>query len=168
MGVTGRGLHLENTVGDLEDRDVKGATTEVKDQDGLLGWTLVETVSQGGGRGLVHDAQHFETGDLTGFLGGGALGVVEVGRHGNNGLGDGLAEVGLGVTLELHQHAGRDLLRGVLGSVNVDGPAGAHVTLDGTNGAVRVRDGLTLRDFTDQDFAGLGEADDRRGCAATL
>ena len=34
------------------------------------------------------------------------------------------------------------------------------MALDGSNGAVNVRDGLTLGGFTNEDFAILGECDD--------
>jgi len=61
-------LHFENAVSDVEDRDVEGATTEVEDQHGLLLATLVETVGERGGGRLVHDAQHFESGDLAASL----------------------------------------------------------------------------------------------------
>src|ERR1019366_10618475 len=96
------------------------------------------------------------------------LGVVEVGRHGNNGLADRVTEVGLGVALQLLQNACRDLLGGVLGAVNVDAPVLTHVALHRTNGAIGVGNSLTLRDFTDQNLSGLGKSDDRRGGAAAF
>ena len=99
---------------------VEGATTEVEDEDGLLLVLLVEAVGERRGGGLVDDAQHLEAGDLARLLGGGALGVVEVGGDGDDGLVDGVAQVGLGVPLELLQDAGRDLLGGVLLAVDVD------------------------------------------------
>ena len=74
-------LHLEHAVADLEDRHVEGAAAEVEHEDRLVGRALlVEPVGEGGRGGLVDDAQHLEAGDLAGLLGGGALGVVEVGR----------------------------------------------------------------------------------------
>ena len=101
-------------------------------------------------------------------MGGGALGVVEVGGNGDDRFGDGVTQVGLRIALELLQDARRDLLGGVLGAVDVNGPVLAHVALDRTNGALGVSDGLTLGDLSDEDFAGLGETDNRRGRATTL
>src|SRR5699024_7314932 len=101
-------------------------------------------------------------------LGGLTLGVGEIGRHGDDRVGHGLTEVGLGVLLQLAQGAGRDLLRGVLLVVDLGGPLGPHVALDRGDGAVDVGDGLTLGDLTDQDLALLGEGDDRGGRARAL
>ena len=120
LGVAVGGLDLEDALADLEHRHVEGAAAEVEHEDGLVGALLVEAVGQRRGGGLVDDAQHLEAGDLARLLGGGALGVVEVGGHGDHGLGDGVAQVGLGVALELLQDAGADLLGRVLLAVDVD------------------------------------------------
>ncbi len=169
VGVAVGALHLEHAVADLEDRHVEGAAAEVEHEDRLVGGALlVEAVGEGGGGGLVDDAQHLEAGDLARLLGGGALGVVEVGGHGDDGLGDRVAQVGLGVALQLHQRAGADLLRGVLLAVDVDVPARAHVALDRADRAVGVGDGLALGHLADQHLAALGEGDDRRGGAGAL
>ena len=125
--VTGGGADLDHALADLQQRDVEGAATEVEDQDGLFLLALVQPVGQRGRGRLVDDAQHVEAGDLAGLLGGLALGVVEVRGHGDHRVGDVLAQVGLGVALELHQDARADLLRGVLLAVDLDGPVGAHV-----------------------------------------
>ena len=155
-------LHLEDAVGDLQQRDVEGAAAEVEDQDGLLDVALVEAVGERSSGGLVDDAVDDEACDLAGFLRRLALGVAEVGRDGDDGVRDGLAEVGLRVALQLHQYARGDLLRRVLLAVDVDGPVGAHVALHRTDGAVDVGDCLALGDLADQHLTALGEGDDRR------
>jgi hypothetical protein len=168
LGVAVGALHLEDAVGDLEHGHVERAAAEVEHEDGLLLAFLVEAVGEGGRGGLVDDAQDLEAGDLARLLGGGALRVVEVGGDGDHGLGDGVTQVRLGVALELHERAGRDLLAGVRLAVDVDRPAGAHVALDRPDGAVGVGDRLALGDLADEDLAVLGEGHDRRGGARSL
>ena len=112
-GVAVGGLHLEHAVADLEDRDVEGAAAEVVDRD-RAGFRFVETVGERCRRRLVDDAQHFETGDLAGVLGGLTLRVVEVGGNGDDGLLDLLAEMGFRGLLHLLQDEGGDL-RGRIG-----------------------------------------------------
>ena len=171
--VTGGGADLDGgevvlVLAHLEEGDVEGSAAEVEDQDELVFLALVQAVGQGGRGGLVDDAQHVQARDLAGLLGGLALGVVEVRRNGDDGVGDLFTEVGLGVVLKLHEDTGGDFLRRVLLVVDGDGPVGAHVALDGRDGAVDVVDGLALGDLADQHLAGLGECNNRRRGAATL
>ena len=164
--VPGGRLDLEHALAEVEDRHVERAAPEVEHEDGLV-VVLVEPVGQRGRGGLVDDAQDLEARDLAGLLGGLALGVAEVRGHGDDGLGDGVTEVGLGVALELLQDAGRDLLRVVRLAVDVDRPVGADVALHRPDRAVRVGDRLALGDLADEDLAGLGEGHDRgRGAGA--
>ena len=160
--VTGGGTHLDDALADLEQRDVEGAATEVEDQDGLFLLTLVEAVGQRRRRRFVDDAQHVEAGDLAGFLGGLSLGVVEVGGHRDDRVGDVLAEVALRVALQLHERAGADLLGGVLLAVDLGAPVSAHVPLDRTDGPVDVGHRLVLGGLSDQHLTVARERDDGR------
>ncbi len=83
--VTGGRLDLENTVLDSQERDIEGTAAQVKDEDILLALALfVETVGDGSGGGLVDDTEDVHARDGAGVLGGLALGVVEVGRDGDD------------------------------------------------------------------------------------
>ncbi len=171
--VAGGRAHLDGrevvVLAHLEQGDVEGAAAEVEDEDELVFLALVEAVGEGGRGGLVDDAQHVEARDLAGLLGGLALGVVEVRRDGDDRVGDRLAEVLLGVALELLQDARRDLLRACTSCRRSrPGPVGAHVALDRGDGAVDVGDGLALGGLADQHLAVLGEGDDGRGGAEAL
>ena len=164
--VAGSGQHFDDAVADLQHGDVEGAAAEVVDHDLLVG-LLVEAVGEGGRGGLVDDALDFQSGDLAGILGGLALAVGEVGGDGDDGLGDLLAQVSLGVGLQLLQHHGADLLRGVALAVDGDAVVAAHLALDGAYRAVRVGDGLALGHLADHALAGLGKGHDgRRGARA--
>ena len=118
-GVAVGRLHLEHAVADLEDRDVEGAAAEVVDGD-RAGLLLVEAVGERRGGRLVDDAQHFEAGDLAGVLGRLALGVVEIGGNGDDGLRDRAAEMRLGGLLHLLQDEGGDLRGRILLAVGGD------------------------------------------------
>ena len=159
-GVTVGALHFKHTVADFKNRHVEGSATEVEYQNGFVLVALVKAIRQRCCGWFVDDAQNFKTGDLTGFFGGRTLCVVKVGRHGDDCLSHGVTQVGLGVTLELHQGTGTDFLGRVLLAVNVfTAPVGAHVALHRTEGAIGVGDGLTLGHFANENFAGLREGD---------
>src|SRR5207244_4472420 len=80
-----RAEYLEHAVGELEDGAVEGTAAEVVDGDGA-DVLLVEAVGEGGGGRLVDDPEDVEPGDPPGVAGRLPLGVVEVRRHGDDGL----------------------------------------------------------------------------------
>jgi len=186
MGVAVGRLDLENTVADLEDRDIKGAAAKIKDGDLFIA-LLVKTIGERGRSGLVDDAAHIEAGDLARLLGRLALTVIEIGGHGDNRIGHFLAEIVFGGLAHLLQDHRRDLLGGVflvvdlhLGHIIAAGddrigdlfqfapnlvvPA-AHKTLDRIDRFGRVGDRLTLGHLADQTLAALGEGNHRGGGA---
>ncbi|ROW05767.1 hypothetical protein VMCG_05263 [Cytospora schulzeri] len=180
VGVTVGRLDLEDTVLDLQDGDIESTTTKIVDSDNTVG-LLLETVGEGSSGGLVNDTENVQASDLTGILGGLTLGVVEVGRDGNNGVLDGLAEVGLGGLLHLLEDESTDLGRRVVLATGRDpgvavgvldnlvwhlldvaldlnvGELSADQSLGGEEGVLGVNDGLTLGGNTDQTLAILGE-----------
>ena len=119
VGVTVGRLDLEHAVAQLEDRDVERAAAQVVDGD-LLVLLLVQAVGEGRRGRLVDDPLDVEAGDAAGVLGRLALRVVEVGRDGDDRLGDLLAQVRLGVGLELLQDHRADLGRRVALAVRQD------------------------------------------------
>jgi hypothetical protein len=80
------------TRAELEDGDVERAAAQVEHRDRAV-HVLAEPVGERRGRRLVDDADHVEAGDLAGVLGGLALPVIEVRRHGDDRLLDAVAEV---------------------------------------------------------------------------
>lgn len=190
MSVTVGGLDLEHAVLDLEDGDIESSTTKIIDSnDGVLG--LVQTIGKSSGSGLVHHTEDVQTSDLTGILGGLTLGVVEVGRDGDNGVLHLLSEESLSSLLHLSKDEATNLGWGVLLSLSLEpcitigvlddlvrhlldialdftvGELAADETLCGEEGVFGVDDGLTLGGNTDKTLTLLCEAYDGRSCAAT-
>jgi len=165
--VAGGGQYLDNAVADLQDGHVEGAAAQVVDHDLLVG-LLVDAVGQGRGGGLVDDPLYFQTGDAAGILGGLALSVGEVGGDGDDGLGDALTQIGLGVGLQLLEHHGGDFLWGVVLAVNAHLKARAHLALDGADGPVGVGDGLALSHLAHHALAVLGEGHHGRSGAVAF
>ena len=189
--VVARGrLDLEHALAELEHGHVERAAAEVEDEDGLIGAVLVEPVGERRGGRLVDDAQDVEAGDLAGVLGGLPLRVVEVRRHRDHGVGHGLAEIRLGVGLELLQDHRRELRRCQLLVARLDahvvvGPCddvvghhrhllghlgllAAHEALDREDGVLGVGFALALGGHADEAIAVLGERDHGGGRTATL
>ena len=113
MCVTGGGFDFEDALFDGQERDIKGTSSEIENEDVLLAdGLLVETIGDGGGGRLVDDTEDVEAGNQTSVLGGLALRVVEVGGDSDDGVVDGSAEVGLCSLTHLGENHRRDFLRG--------------------------------------------------------
>ena len=167
MGVAVGGQNLDHAVADIQNRDVERAAAKVIHHDLLLSF-LVNAVSQRGRRRLVDDTLDLQARDLARVLGRLTLGVIEICRNGDDSLGNRAAQISLCVSLQLLQDHRGNFLRGVLLAVDVDLVVGAHVTLDGRDGALVVRDRLTLCDLTDHTLAGLRERHNGRGGAVAF
>ena len=109
-GVAAGRQHLEHALLQPQQGEVEGAAAEIVDRVEALG-TLVQAVGQRRRRRLVDQAQHFETGDAGGIAGRGARGIVEIGRHGDDGALDRLVQRLLGALAQRLQDLGRDLDR---------------------------------------------------------
>jgi hypothetical protein len=190
-GVAVGGLHLEDAVADLEDRNVEGPAAQVVDRD-RTATALLEPVGERGRSRLIDDAQHLEAGNFAGVLGRLALGIIEIGGHRNDRLGDRLAQVALHRFLHFLEHESGDLRRAVLLALGFD-PGVAVVgfydlvrdqvlvllgqgiveaapdqPLDREQSVLGVGDRLTLGRLADQPFARIRERDHRRRRACTL
>ena len=110
MGVSGSRLDLEDAVLDAEERNVEGASSEVEDEDGLgLLFLFVNAVSNRRGGGLVDDSEHIEARDNAGIACRVTLGVVEIRRACNDGVGHLATEANLSNAFHLLEHHGGDL-----------------------------------------------------------
>src|SRR6218665_410659 len=85
VGITGCGLHLEESVIDCQDRNIKSSTTKVVDEDvSLTANILVKPVGDGSCSGFVDDAEDVHTRDGASILGCLTLRVVKIGRNSND------------------------------------------------------------------------------------
>src|SRR5207244_264176 len=151
-----RRLDLEDALAELEHRDVERPAAEVEDENRLVLALLVEPVRERGRGRLVDDPEDVEAGDLAGVLGRLALGVVEVGGHGDHRVVDRLAEIGLGVRLQLLEDHRADLRRRVVLAGGLDAGVSVRTFHD------FVRDDLhLLRDLAELALHEALDRDDR-------
>ena len=182
--------YFEDTITELEDRDIERTTTEVEDSDLHIAVALVKTVGERSCRRFIDDTTDVQTSDLTSFLRSLTLSVVEVGRYGDDGIRDLSTEVVLSRLLHLLQDDSRDFLRRVEAAVDIDTRrvvvtthnliryAGdfvlhlfeglTHEALDRVDRLRGVRDSLTLCGVTYLTFATIDEGDDRGSRALTF
>ena len=145
---------------DAQDGDVQGAAAEVVDQHRLV-LLGVEAVGDGGGGRLVDEGQHLEAGGAGAELGGVAGQPLGVGRDGDDGVGERLAQALLGVLLEQAEEHDGDLLGAQVLADQRHALGGAEDALDGADGALLVEVLLGL--LAQRQRAVAAERDDRRG-----
>ena len=136
MGITCRGQDLEYTIIDREKGDIESSTTEIVDEDLRFTTLLIKTVGDGGSGRPANDTENLETGDGTSIFSSLTLDIVEVGRDGDDGVGDLLAEVSLSGLLHLFQYHGGDFFGGEVPphTTVLDRNCGLSVLLDNLQG----------------------------------
>lgn len=190
VGVTVGRLDLEDTLLDLKDGDIEGTTTKIVDSDDTVS-LLLHTVGKSSSGRLVNDTENVQAGNLTSILGSLTLGVVEVRGNSNDGVLNGLAEVGLGGLLHLVEDEATNLGRRVLLATGLNpgvtvgvlddlvgnllnvtlnlniGVLATDQTLSSEQSVLGVDNGLTLSGNTDQALAILGETNNGGSSAST-
>ena len=119
MSITIGGEDLEEPLVHLEDGNIKGTPTEIKDGHLLAGLLTLEPVGQRGSGRLVDNSLDLQAGNLTRILGGLALRVVEIGGHRDDCLLNLLTQVAFSCFLEVLQNDSRDLRRRVALAINL-------------------------------------------------
>ncbi|MNG88992.1 NAD-specific glutamate dehydrogenase [compost metagenome] len=82
-GIATGGQHFEYAGSQAQDGNVEGTAAQVIDGHHAFG-VLVQAIGHGSGGRLVEQAQHVQAGQARSVLGGLALGIVEIGRHGDH------------------------------------------------------------------------------------
>ena len=176
----------------FDNRDIKGAATEVIHRHRAVALSLVHAVSQRCGGGLVDDALDLEARNAACVLGRLPLGVIKVRRNRDHRLGHRFAKVLLGGLFHLAQDLCRHLrwrhlvvvhLHPGVAAVSLDDLVGHHLDVllhhvifkatanQSLHSEQRVRwigDRLPLGRLTHQNFIVVGVGDDRRCRTATL
>ena len=195
VGISGSGLDLEDSLFNGKKRDIEGTSSQIENEDVLFVSLLVQTVGDGGSGRFVDNTKDVESRDGSSILGSLTLGVVEVGRNGDDSVLDFLTEVSLSDVLHLGKNHRRDFLslEGLFFSLvfNLDDRGSSrsrdnrerpvlHVGLDSgvrklasdqtlgiEDGVVGVHGSLGLGGISDKTFS-LGEGNIRRGGTVTL
>lgn len=118
--VIGGRLDVELTLAELNNRSGVVSVTDVDEHDparlliGVGEIELGDTVSKGGGGGVVNQAEHLKTGNLTGVKHGPTLDIGEPGGNTDGDIGNGESQLGRGDIPDLgqvhsHQLDGREL-----------------------------------------------------------
>ncbi len=157
-------LDFKDTVSQIQDRHIEGTAPEVIDEEGVLFsiLNLIEPIGQRRCSGFIDDAEHIESRNFARVLRGLALTVREIGRAGNDCIGNLLAQVGFRIGFQLLQNHCGDFLRGIALVINGHFIIAAHMALNGNDGAVRIGHSLALCQLSHQPFPRLGEAHHRR------
>ena len=96
---------MKNAFTYIQNGNIEGTAAQVIHGDDLVLF-LVQTVCQRGCGRFVDDAQYFQTGNAAGIFGGVTLGVIKICGHGDDSLGDSLAQKGFGIRFEFAEDHG--------------------------------------------------------------
>ena len=165
--VTSSCQNFLNAFTHLDDGYIEGTAAEVIYHDFLVAF-LVSAISQSSCGRFVDDTLYIQACNMASVLGCLTLCVGEVCRAGDNCFGNRLAEVSFCVCFQFLQNHCGNFLGSVALAVNGNLVVAAHMTFNGSDGAVRVHDSLTFWNSADHSFAVFGEGNDRRSRSHTF
>uniref|UniRef100_A0A914M059 Uncharacterized protein n=1 Tax=Meloidogyne incognita TaxID=6306 RepID=A0A914M059_MELIC len=112
VSVSNSRLDLKNTIFNSQNRHVKSSTTQVKNQNVALALALlIQTISNSRSSWLVDDTQNIKSRNRSSILCGLALTIVELGRHSDDSILNGLDQKCLSRFLYLSQDHCRNFLK---------------------------------------------------------
>jgi hypothetical protein len=80
VSISGSGFHREDTACDVQQWNIEGSSTKIKDKNIFFCLTLlIKTIGDGCGSWLVDDTQNIQPGDGPGILSSKTLRIVEIG-----------------------------------------------------------------------------------------
>src|SRR5437763_5355644 len=164
MVATGR-EHLDPVIDNAHDGDVERAAAEVEYENGVVLIQFVETVSERARSRFVDNLENVQTGELPGRDGGGAVRVVEIGRHRDDRISDWLFEIFLGIALQLLDDQRRKFFRGVDFAIEIAVELllwFAHFALYEIDNFLRVGDRIIFRHRPDDYIRAIKENNRRR------
>ena len=110
MRIAMRGQNIIYLILNRDNRYIESTTSEIKHDNLLLNTFLPSTISQCSSSRLVNDPLNLKTGNSSGINSGSSLGIIEVGRNGNNSIIDFFSKVSFGSSLHLLKDHGRHFL----------------------------------------------------------
>lgn len=111
MGVSTSGFDFKQPILNGQNAHIKGSSSEIKNKHVSLRLDVFfQAVSYSCSRGLIDDPQNIQPRNDSSIFGSLSLGVIEVGRNGNDCVLDGSSQVFLCDGLHFGKNHGRDLL----------------------------------------------------------
>ena len=95
MSVSIGGFDFKNSIFDTEKRHIKGATTEIENEDISFALVfLVESISNSSSSWLINDTSNIESSNGSSILSGLSLGIIEIGWYSDDSRVDRFSKIG--------------------------------------------------------------------------
>merc|ERR1711902_346326 len=114
MGISSSSFDLKDAIFNGKDGNIKGASSEIKDQNIALRSIIllfVQSIGNGSCSRFIDDPQNVKTSNDSSILSGFSLRIVEISRNSDNSILNSFAKIGFSSFLHLCQDHGRNFFR---------------------------------------------------------
>ncbi|MPM47306.1 hypothetical protein SDC9_94015 [bioreactor metagenome] len=162
MSITICCFNFENAVAHLKDRNVESTAAKVINQNSVI-VGFINTISQCRSSRFVDNTQNFQACYFASVFSCLTLAVAEVSRYSNNCLGYFFAQIFFSIFFQLLQNHRGNFFRRIFFIINCYFVISSHVTFNGTDSTVRIRNCLPFCQLSNQTLTGFRKANNRRG-----